>query len=313
MPVITEVKEKVDKIIENVEKVIVGKTEEVRTVLAALLSEGHVLVEDVPGVGKTVLARAVAISTGCGFSRIQFTPDLLPLDIIGVNVFNQKTRDFEFKRGPIHSQIILADEINRATPKTQSALLECMEERQATVDGITYPMARPFLVIATQNPIEYEGTYPLPESQMDRFFIRVKMGYPDEEAEGRILSMQKLHHPIEDLKPVMTVEEVLELQKRTREVFVEDTLRQYIVKLVQRTRQDENLFLGASPRGSISLFKAAQAEAVISGREFVIPDDIKKMAPLTLSHRIIGKIEERNFSGMDKVIEEILAEIPVPQ
>lgn len=295
------------------EKVIIGKTEEVILVMSALLCEGHILVEDVPGVGKTMLARAISKSMGCHFSRIQFTPDLLPSDIIGVNIFNQKTRDFEFKKGPIHSQIILADEINRATPKTQSALLECMEERQATIDGQTYQMPRPFLVIATQNPIEYEGTFPLPESQLDRFFIRVNMGYPDEKAESEILFRQQLKHPIEDLQQVVTVEEILEMQKKTREIFIEDTLREYIVKIVQETRHDENLFLGASPRGSLALFRAAQAMAFIEERDFIIPDDIKKMAPYTLAHRMISKTDGYHSAGLEKIVERILEEIPVPQ
>lgn len=281
--------------------------------MSALLCEGHILVEDVPGVGKTMLARAISKSLGCQFSRIQFTPDLLPSDIIGVNIFNQKTRDFEFKKGPIHSQIVLADEINRATPKTQSALLECMEERQATIDGQTYQMPRPFLVIATQNPIEYEGTFPLPESQLDRFFIRVNMGYPDEKAESEILLRQQIRHPIEDLQQVVTVEEILEMQKKTREIFIENTLREYIVKIVQETRHDENLFLGASPRGSLALFRAAQAMAFIEERDFIIPDDIKKMAPYTLAHRMISKTDGYHSAGLEKIVERILEEIPVPQ
>ena len=281
--------------------------------MSALLCEGHILVEDVPGVGKTMLARAISKSLGCQFSRIQFTPDLLPSDIIGVNIFNQKSRDFEFKKGPIHSQIVLADEINRATPKTQSALLECMEERQATIDGQTYQMPRPFLVIATQNPIEYEGTFPLPESQLDRFFIRVNMGYPDEKAESEILLRQQIRHPIEDLQQVVTVEEILEMQKKTREIFIEDTLREYIVKIVQETRHDENLFLGASPRGSLALFRAAQAMAFIEKRDFIIPDDIKKMAPYTLAHRMISKTDGYHSAGLEKIVERILEEIPVPQ
>jgi len=280
--------------------------------MVSLLCEGHMMVEDVPGVGKTMLARAIAKSLGCKFSRIQFTPDLLPSDIIGVNIFNQKTRDFEFKPGPIHSQIILADEINRATPKTQSALLECMEERQVTVDGFTYKMARPFLVIATQNPIEYEGTFPLPESQLDRFFLRVKLGYPDEEAEGEILIRQQLRHPIEDLEQVVTIEEILEIQKKTREVFLEESLREYIVKIVQQTRKDDNLFLGASPRGSLALFRAAQAMSMIEDRDFVIPDDIKAMAPYTLAHRMISKTDGLYSPGLERLIEKILEDIPVP-
>ena len=281
--------------------------------MSALLCEGHILVEDVPGVGKTMLAKAVSKSLGCSFSRIQFTPDLLPSDIIGVNIFNQQSRHFEFKKGPIHSQIVLADEINRATPKTQSALLECMEERQATIDGKTYNMPRPFLVIATQNPIEYEGTFPLPESQLDRFFIRINLGYPNEIAESEILLRQKIKHPIEDLEQVVTVEEIMEMQKKVREVFIEDSLREYIVKIVQETRHDENLFLGASPRGSIALYRAAQAIAFIDGREFILPDDIKKIAPYTLAHRMISKTDGYHSAGLEKVVENILEEVPVPQ
>jgi len=302
-----------------VEKVIVGKTDEVLLVMSAILCEGHLLVEDVPGVGKTMLARAIAKSLGCSFSRIQFTPDLLPSDIIGVNIFNQKTRDFEFKPGPIHHQIILADEINRATPKTQSALLECMEERQVTVDGKTYYMPRPFIVIATQNPIEYEGTFPLPESQLDRFFMRVSIGYPDESAESEIILRQQLRHPIEELEQVVTAEEVLEIQRKTREVHMDESLREYIVNVVQETRSDDNLFLGASPRGSLALFRAAQSRALIEDRKnrkgeiFVTPDDIKKMAPFTLAHRMISKSDGYHSAGLEKIVENILDEIPVPQ
>ena len=306
-------KQTIDKITRNIEKVIVGKTDVIRTVIASLLCEGHVLIEDVPGVGKTMLARALAGSIGCAFSRIQFTPDLLPLDIVGVNIFNQQTREFEFRPGPVHSQIVLADEINRGTPKTQSALLECMDERQVTMDGKTYMLPRPFLVMATQNPAEYEGTFPLPESQLDRFFIRINLGYPDEKAENEILTMQKLHHPIEDLEQVISVEEVIELQKKTKEIFVEDSVRNYIVKITRATREIENVYLGASPRGSLALFRASQAQALISGRDFVTPDDVKKMAPLTLAHRLISGSAGRESTGAVSLIENILAEIPVPE
>lgn len=307
------IKEFANKIIENIEKVIVGKTEEVTTVLIALLCEGHLLVEDVPGVGKTMLARAVAKSIGCKFSRIQFTPDLLPSDIIGVNVFNQKTRDFEFKPGPIHNQIVLVDEINRATPKTQSALLECMEERQVTIDGVTHLLPRPFLVIATQNPIEYEGTFPLPESQLDRFFMKIKLGYPGDKAESKILSMQKTGHPIRDISQVVSVEDVLKAQKLTREVYVEDSLRDYIVNIIQKTRTHENLYLGASPRGSLALYKASQARALLDGRDFIIPDDIKAMAPYTIAHRLISKTDGYRSESLEKIVEAILEEVPVPE
>jgi MoxR-like ATPase len=310
---VLNIENSIRKITDNIEKVIVGKTQEIRMVMAALLCEGHILVEDVPGVGKTVLARSVAKTMGCLFSRIQFTPDLLPSDITGVNIFNQKTRDFEFKQGPIHSQIVLADEINRATPKTQSALLECMEEYQVTVDGTRYPLPRPFIVIATQNPVEYEGTFPLPESQLDRFFIRVNLGYPGEEAESRILSMQQLHHPIDDLTQVIGVEELLEMQRMTREIHVDESIRQYIVRIVQKTRSHEGVVLGASPRGSLAVFRASQAEAIMSGRNFVIPDDVKKMAPPCISHRMMGRSGGYQFNRMVQVVEDILGEVAVPQ
>ncbi len=302
-----------EKIIQNVEKVIVGKRGEVVNLLISLLCEGHVLVEDVPGVGKTMLARSIAQSIGCKFSRIQFTPDMLPSDIIGVNVFNQKSREFEFKAGPIHSQIILADEINRATPKTQSALLECMEERQVTVDGVTYTLPRPFMVVATQNPIEYEGTFPLPESQMDRFFMRIKLGYPDAKSESEILDRQKLKHPIEDLEPVVSAQEILNMQKQVKNIFVKEEIRDYIVSIVQSTRNEERIFLGASPRGSLALYRASQAKAFLDGRDYVIPDDVKEMAILTLSHRIITHSEDiRINSSSEEILREILEEVPIP-
>ncbi len=305
--------EQIRKIIDNIEKVIIGKSDVVRLVLAGLLCEGHLLVEDIPGVGKTILARAVAISTGCKFSRIQSTPDLLPSDIIGVNIFNQKTLDFEFRPGPIHNQIILADEINRATPKTQSALLECMEERQVTVDGKAHRLPRPFMVIATQNPIEYEGTFPLPESQLDRFFMRISLGYPDSGAESQVLQMQRIAHPIDSLEQVMDEREVLELQRRTREIHVEDSIRDYIVQLTRATREFDGLMLGASPRGSIALYKASQANAVINGRDYCIPDDVKLMAPLCLAHRLILPSGGYQFQKTEQIISQILDQVPVPE
>ena len=301
------------KIADNIEKVIIGKNEEVKLVLAALLCEGHLLIEDVPGVGKTILARAVALSTGCDFSRIQSTPDLLPSDIIGVNIFNQKSMDFEFRPGPIHNQIILADEINRATPKTQSALLECMEERQVTVDGVAHHLPRPFMVIATQNPIEYEGTFPLPESQLDRFFMRINLGYPDKKAEAQVLQMQRMTHPIESLEKVLDDREVLRLQHLTREIHVDNSIRDYIVQLVHATRQDESLLLGASPRGSIALYKASQARAMIEGRDFVLPDDVKRMAPICLAHRLILRSGGYQFKKAEQIVTRLLDQVPVPE
>jgi MoxR-like ATPase len=310
---VDNIKEILKKIIDNIEKVILGKKDAVESMLVSLLAEGHVLIEDVPGVGKTMLAKALAKSTGCEFARIQFTPDLLPADILGVNIYNQKTGIFEFRPGPIHNRIILADEINRATPKTQSALLEAMEEKQVTIDGVTSPLPRPFMVMATQNPIEYEGTFPLPESQLDRFFARVSLGYPDEKTETDILSTHQFRYPIEEMEQVVTIDDILEMQKKTREIFVEETLRTYIVRIVQQTRREESLFLGASPRGSLFLFRGAQAEAFINGRDYVIPDDIKKIARLTLCHRLISKNAAYSTPQYDRIIENILEQVSVPE
>lgn len=300
-----------EKVLENIERVILGKREEIRHVLVALLCEGHVLVEDVPGVGKTMLSRAVARSFGCSFARVQCTPDLLPTDLTGVNIFNQKTAEFEFRAGPLHNQIVLADEINRATPKTQSALLECMEERQITVDGRTYPLPRPFLVMATQNPIEYEGTFPLPEAQLDRFLLRIKLGYPSAQAESEMLLRQQTAHPIESLEQVVSSAELQAMQAEVRQMHVDDSLRNYIVGLVRQTRESEKVYLGASPRGSLALFRACQALAALHGRSFVTPDDIKQMAVPTLSHRLIGPSESTSGAG-DQVVLELLDHHPVP-
>src|SRR4051795_2123289 len=285
----TKIQETGDRVLANVERVIVGKHHEVRLALVALLCRGHLLIEDVPGTGKTVLAKAIARSLGCSFRRIQFTPDLLPSDVSGLSIYNQKTQEFEFRPGPIMSQVVLADEINRATPKTQSSLLECMEERQATIDGTTYPMPDPFLVIATQNPIEYEGTFALPEAQLDRFMLRIKLGYPQPVDEVVILDEQKRQHPIDELEVVCSVEELQAMQNAVREIYVDPTVSDYIVRLVNGTRAHPDVYLGASPRGSIALYRAGQALAGLMGRDYVIPDDIKTLAEPALAHRLIIK------------------------
>ena len=285
----SKIQETGDKVLANVERVIVGKHHEVRLALVALLCRGHLLIEDVPGTGKTVLAKAIARSLGGSFRRIQFTPDLLPSDVSGLSIYNQKTQEFEFRPGPIFSQVVLADEINRATPKTQSALLECMEERQATIDGTTYPMPDPFLVIATQNPIEYEGTFALPEAQLDRFMLRLRLGYPQPIEEIVILDEQKRTHPLEDIDEVMSVEELREMQAAVREIYIDSTVSDYIVRLVNGTRNHPDVYLGASPRGSIALYRAGQALAGLLGRDYVIPDDIKALAEPALAHRLIIK------------------------
>jgi MoxR-like ATPase len=285
----TKIQETGDKVLANVERVIVGKHNEVRLALVALLCRGHLLIEDVPGTGKTVLAKAIARSLSCSFRRIQFTPDLLPSDVSGLSIYNQKTQEFEFRPGPIMSQVVLADEINRATPKTQSSLLECMEERQATIDGVTYEMPDPFLVIATQNPIEYEGTFALPEAQLDRFMLRIRLGYPQPIEEIVILDEQKRSHPLEQLDEVCSVEELREMQLAVRDVYVDSTVSDYIVRLVGGTRTHPDVYLGASPRGSIALYRAGQALAGLLGRDYVIPDDIKTLAEPALAHRLIIK------------------------
>jgi MoxR-like ATPase len=302
-----------EKVLNNVQQVIVGKNQEIRLTLIGLLCEGHLLIEDVPGVGKTMLARAIARSIGSTFRRIQFTPDMLPSDVTGVSIFNQKTLEFEFRPGPIMAQIVLTDEINRATPKTQSALLECMEERQVTVDGVTYPMANPFLVLATQNPIEYEGTFPLPEAQIDRFMMRIHLGYPSKENEINVLNRQTDHHPIQDIQQVVSVDELIAAQRAVRTVYVDDLVKSYIVDLVTSTREHADIYLGASPRGSLALFAATRAWAALQGRDFVLPDDVKLLADPTLAHRLIISPSARikNVSPRS-VIEETLKSTPVP-
>ncbi len=285
----TKIQETGDKVLANVERVIVGKHHEVRFALVALLCRGHLLIEDVPGTGKTVLAKAIARSLGCSFRRIQFTPDLLPSDVSGLSIYNQKTQEFEFRPGPIMSQVVLADEINRATPKTQSALLECMEERQATIDGTTYLMPDPFLVIATQNPIEYEGTFALPEAQLDRFMLRLRLGYPAADRGDRDPRRAEADAPARELEEVLTVEELREMQAAVREIYVDSTVSDYIVRLVNGTRNHPDVYLGASPRGSIALYRAGQALAGLLGRDYVIPDDVKALAEPALAHRLIIK------------------------
>jgi len=308
----TSIQETGEKVAANVERVIIGKRDEVRLTLVALLCRGHLLIEDVPGTGKTMLAKAVARSLGCSFRRIQFTPDLLPSDVTGISIYNQRTQEFEFRPGPIMAQVVLADEINRATPKTQSALLECMEEHQATIDGTTYAMPEPFLVVATQNPIEYEGTFALPEAQLDRFMMRIRLGYPSQADEQTILDQQKITHPLGDLKEVLSVKELLELQKGVREIYVDPSVADYMVRLVNATRTHPDVYLGASPRGSLALYRTGQALAALSGRDYVIPDDVKVLALPVIGHRL--ELRTARTAGGDHVISvvnELLSKVPV--
>lgn len=303
----------VQRVIKNVERVIVGKADQVTFSLIAVICRGHILIEDVPGVGKTVLTKAIARSIGCTFKRIQFTPDLLPSDVTGVSVYNQKTGNFEFRPGPILAQIVLADEVNRATPKTQSALLEAMEESQVTVDGVTYSLPEPFMVMATQNPIEYEGTFPLPEAQLDRFMMNISLGYPKAADELNILDSHQHHHPLEDLAQIMAAEELLYIQQQVRTIHVDPSIREYIVAIANATRQHQNIYLGASPRGSLALFRAVQALAAVRSRSYVIPDDVKLLAKPTLAHRIIMAPAAR-VRGITstQMLDEILQSVPVP-
>lgn len=301
------------RLIGNIEKIIVGKHKEIEMALTALICQGHLLIEDVPGVGKTMLAKSIAKSVSCTFRRIQFTPDLLPSDITGVSIYNQKSSDFEFRPGPIIAQIVLADEINRASPKTQSALLECMEERQITVDGATYRMPRPFLVMATQNPIEYQGTFPLPEAQLDRFLLKISLGYPSPADEVTMVEKQQHLHPIEELSPVSNATEILSVQEAVKSVLVDNLIKEYIVALVEATRHHPSVHLGASPRGSLALFRSGQAMALLRGRDYVLPDDIKELAENTLAHRIIltPSARMRDVSSKE-VVAELLNSVPVP-
>ncbi len=307
-----EVQQFAQTVMDNVERVIVGKREAIELVIVALLCEGHVLIEDVPGTGKTMLARAVATSLGLSFKRLQCTPDLLPNDITGVSVFNQRSGEFEFRPGPAFVHVLLADEINRATPRTQSALLECMGEGQVTVDGVTRPLNRPFLVLATQNPIEYEGTFPLPEAQLDRFLLKLSVGYPSLEDEGQILLNLQREHPITTIEQVVDGARLLDLQRVVWEVHVDDTVRDYIVRLIHATRTHADLALGASPRGSLALFKTAQALAILRGRDFVIPDDVKTLAVPALIHRLIVRPESalRGYTA-GRILDDLLQKTPL--
>ena len=302
-----------NQIVENVKRVIIGKESAIELAVVALICQGHILIEDVPGVGKTMLARSLAKSTSCDYSRIQFTPDLLPSDISGVSIYNQKSGNFEFKSGPVMAQIVLADEINRATPKTQSALLEAMDERQVTVEGVTHSLPRPFIVMATQNPVEYEGTFPLPEAQLDRFFLKITLGYPTLEEERAIVDTQELAHPIEALTAVATGDEIVKIQESVKGIYVDDLIRQYIVTVVAATRDQEDISLGSSPRGSLSLFRGAQALAMIRGRDYVLPDDVKELAVPMLAHRIIAAAPAR-MRGItpEEIIESLVDQLAVP-
>ncbi len=302
-----------ERVIDNLERVIVGKRDAVELIVIGLLCQGHILIEDVPGVGKTMLARSLARSLECTFNRIQFTPDMLPSDVTGVSIYNQQKGEFEFRPGPIIGQIVLADEINRATPKTQAALLEAMEERQVTVDGTTHILPKPFMVLATQNPIEYEGTFPLPEAQLDRFLLRVRLGYPDFNDELKILDSQQLQHPIETLKAVAEVKEVLQAAEEIKRVFISPIVKRYVAELTRRTRQSGDIYLGASPRGTLALSRASQARAALSGREYVLPDDVKDLAVPVLGHRIIVSPAARlRELSADRIVQEIVHTTPAP-
>jgi MoxR-like ATPase len=307
------VKDISERIANSVGQVILGKSNEVRLAILGMLCRGHILLEDIPGVGKTMMAKSLARAVGCTFNRIQFTPDMLPSDITGVSIFNPKTREFEFRPGPIMAQTVLADEINRATPKTQSALLEAMEEGQMTVDGVTYRLSNPFLIMATQNPIEYEGTFPLPEAQLDRFLLRIQMGYPQPQDELNILASQQYQHPIQSLQQVVTLKELLAVQQLVKDVYVAKEVQQYIINLITASRRHGDVYLGSSPRGSLALFRTAQARAAMSGRDFVIPDDVKALAEVTLAHRIIvGPAARLKNITSRAIVQDILQSTPVP-
>ncbi len=313
IPTVQQAQDLCEAIIENVEQVIVGKRSVIENTLVCLLAGGHILLEDVPGVAKTMLAKALAASVNGQFSRLQFTPDLLPSDVIGVNIYNQKTSEFSFRRGPVFTNILLADEINRASPRTQSALLESMEELQVTVDGVTYPLPDPFLVIATENPIEHEGVYALPESQLDRFMMELNIGYPSREQEKEIVQAQLREHPIEQLEPITTIEEIRSLQDVASECDVDDDIYDYVMDIVEHTRQSDDLVLGASPRGTLAMIRCSQALATLQGRDYVIPDDIKRLITWTLAHRLqLAPQARMGDMTASAVLGEIVDEIPVP-
>jgi len=306
-------RQSIKEITANVERVVLDKTPVVRAALSALLAGGHVLMEDVPGVAKTMLVRALAVSSGCTFTRVQCTPDLLPTDVTGVSIYNQKTQEFEFRRGPIFAQVVVADEINRATPRTQSALLEAMSEGQVSADGKTYKLAQPFIVFATQNPVEHEGTFPLPEAQLDRFMVKLSVGYPHIIAEADILERTRLGHPIDAIKPVTDANTILQMQTAVRQIFVHERVRDYLLQIVTRTRMSSHLTVGASPRASMAIFRLAQAYAAVQGRGYVLPDDIKALAHPVIEHRLILNPESRlRRVTAHKVLADILAEIKVP-
>jgi MoxR-like ATPase len=312
-PRISEAADAITAVVRNLQRVVHASEETLRMVVLCLVAEGHLIIEDFPGVGKTMLAKALARSLDCDFSRMQFTPDLLPSDVTGVNVFSQRSNEFEFRPGPVFANLVLVDEVNRASPKTQSALLECMEERQVTVDGVSYPLGRPFVVMATQNPIEYEGTYPLPEAQLDRFTMRIELGYPPLADEARMLTEQTSEPPLESLQPVATAADAVALAEEAREIYVEESLNRYVVALLRHTRADSRLYLGASPRSGIALLRVAKARALADAREYLVPDDVKLVAATVLSHRLILAPEARSagLSGAD-IVREALEKTPVP-